>query len=436
MNGRLTIDCGPRHEDGKRLVIALCGTQEHRDRFAIDNAFLRTKFIETVLTKFGWAITAEQVHEIEQKLIAVADAEDVRNERLTALSADAVRLSDVAPCEVEWLWPGRVALGKLTLLAGDPGVGKSYLTLDMAARVSRGGPWPEVSADPVDQTTSTAGSVILLSAEDDLADTIRPRLEAHGADCDKIVAICAIDAKDGGGRYRRTFDLARDLDHLEAELVKLPDCRLIVVDPISAYLGRSSENVNAEVRSLLGPLAALAAARRVAVVAVTHLRKGEGAAMHRSMGSMAFVAAARAAWVVCRDPQAAHRRLLLPLKNNLSTDQTGLAFTIEPLIPGDDPLLGWCAEPVSVRADDVLKENSPSPARRDHERREIVDWLAKVLAAGPQPTSEVRAAAEAHGFSYATLRRAFRELGGQAVRANEGMQVSWRWQLPQDVALA
>jgi hypothetical protein len=444
MNERFTIDCGPPDDSGKRLVVALCKGLEHRDRFQTDNAFLRQKFTIAALIKFGWVIEPEILVEIDAKLLAVADAEDARSERATAVSADLVRLCDVPPSDVDWLWPGRVALGKLTLLSGDPGLGKSFLTLDMAARVSRGASWPGENGgaslrDPdanSDETCRRAGSVILLSAEDDLGDTIRPRLEAHGADCTRIAAIRAIAGSDGNGRYRRAFDLARDLVHLAAELDRMPDCRLIVVDPISAYLGRSAENVNAEVRGLLSPLATLATERHLAVVVVTHLRKGEGATLHRSMGSMAFVAAARSAWVVCRDPHAPHRRLMLPVKNNLASDTSGLAYTIEPLGPGGAAVVCWSAETVTMPADEAMAAPPTTGERGPAERREVAAWLKEFLAAGSQTASEVRAAAEAHGFSYATLRRAFRELGGEATREGQGVPANWTWRLPPGAAVA
>ena len=102
----------------------------------------------------------------------------------TDCSAITTRLSEVTPQRIEWLWPGRFALGKLTLLSGDPGLGKSFVTLDMAARISNGVPWPDSPTVP-----NPRGSVVLLSAEDDLADTIRPRLDAAGADVERITAI-------------------------------------------------------------------------------------------------------------------------------------------------------------------------------------------------------------------------------------------------------
>jgi putative DNA primase/helicase len=322
MNDTLTIDCGPADRLGHRLVIATCGPMEHRDHFQTDDAFRRRRFAEAMLEKFAWAVTREILDEIEHKLVAVADREDSQQKTRGELSIDSVRVADVPKVDVAWLWPGRIALGKVTLLAGDPGLGKSFVTLDIAARVSRGAQWPG-QCTPLapreaillaEREEHTPASVVLLSAEDDVADTIRPRLEAHAADCERIHVVRSVAARDADSSYRRSFDLSRDLSHLESLFDRLPDCRLLVIDPVSAYLGRNIENTNSEVRGLLGPLAALAAERNLAVLAVTHLRKEEGAAMYRTMGSMAFIAAARAAWIVCKDKDDPRRRLLLPVK--------------------------------------------------------------------------------------------------------------------------
>jgi RecA-family ATPase len=160
----------------------------------------------------------------------------------------------------------------------------------MAARVSTGAPWPDTPLE-----LQPVGGVVLLSAEDDPADTIRPRLDAHGADVTRIVLLQSIDRPDG---TNRAVDLAVDGPALEAAIDTVPNCRLVVVDPISAYLGGVDSHSNSDVRGMLAQLAELAARRRVAVVAVTHLRKGDGPAMYRAMGSLAFVAAARAAWAI------------------------------------------------------------------------------------------------------------------------------------------
>jgi len=180
-------------------------------------------------------------------------------------------LADVEPAEIKWLWPRRVPLGRITLLVGMPGEGKSFLTIYMAARVSTGSPWPDGAACP-------NGSVILVSAEDDPADTIRPRLDAHYADVRRVHLLAMVrQIGDNGESGEAMFTLA-DLPALEAALKRHPDCKLVVVDPIGSFLGRQTDaHRDNEVRGVLAPVAQLAAKYGVAVLVVAHRRKASGA---------------------------------------------------------------------------------------------------------------------------------------------------------------
>ena len=334
----------------------------------------------------------------------------------------SVRMADVTPEPVRWLWPGRFALGKLSLIAGEPGLGKSFVTLDMAARVTRGAGWPCGGPAP-----SQPGGVVLLSAEDDLKDTIRPRLDAAGADCSRIEAMQAIYRPD----YRRgtevavPFNLVEHIHHMETLIRKVGACKLVVVDPVSAFLGATDSHNNSEVRAVLAPLAEMAARHRVAVVAVTHLNKGQGSALNRVVGSIAFTAAARAAYVVTRDADDGTRRLMAAAKNNLGCDDTGFAYRLE----GDPtPHVEWEPAPVTISADEALgggrRTRGPMPdARRDAEA-----WLTDFLAAGPQPAKEVYAKAGEDGHTKDTIRRAKAALGVEATKA--GFQGAWVWVLP------
>lgn len=200
-------------------------------------------------------------------------------------------MADIAPEPIQWLWPSRIALGKVTMLAGDPGLGKSMITVAMAAHVTTGTPWP------VDRSECEIGSVIMVSAEDDPADTLRPRLDAAGADVSKVHVLKSVLVLDHEGKSKdRTFNLARDVEALDNLLRQTPDCRLITIDPISAYLGGTDSHNNADVRALLTPLAAMASKHKVAIFVVTHLNKSTQAnVLYRASGSLAFVAAARAA---------------------------------------------------------------------------------------------------------------------------------------------
>ena len=166
------------------------------------------------------------------------------------------KFSDIEPEKLEWLWPYRIPMGKLTLLVGDPGVGKTILTMDLAAHVSTGKPWPDLPNETIE-----VGSVIILTAEDDLADTVRVRLEAAGANLDRVETIT--DIKESGQnnkeKKRNLYNLTEDRVVLTKAIAQIKDVRLVVIDPITAYMGGKNPNSNTEVREYLAPLAKLAA---------------------------------------------------------------------------------------------------------------------------------------------------------------------------------
>lgn len=350
-----------------------------------------------------------------------------RLDREPAVSGAAlmVNLADVQPERVTWLWPGRFALGKITLLAGDPGLGKSFLMLDVAARVSRGWAWPDAPG-----VAMTPGGVVLLSAEDAIADTIRPRLDSAGADVSRIVALEAIrSVGDNGRESARTFDLSRDLSALEAAIRSVEGCRLVVIDPVTAYLGGVDSHRNAEIRGLLAPLGAIAERHRVAIVAITHLTKTAGGpAIYRAMGSLAFAATARSAWAVSKDKDDPRRRLLLPIKNNIAADTGGLAFAIEPLGVDGCPVVAWEPGRVNVSADDALAADRDERDGRT-ERDDAAEWLRELLANGPCPARDVERDARDAGFSIATVRRAKAAIGVVS-RKPSIFGGSWVWALP------
>ncbi len=347
-----------------------------------------------------------------REVVTVLDAALADVYRGTKRGAVLVRAADVEPQPVKWLWPNRIALGKVTLLAGDPGLGKSLATLAIASAVSRGAPWPDAPHDP-----QLAGGVVLLSAEDDFADTIRPRLDAHEADCERIFSLTSL------------ADLALDIGQLHEAIDDTDQCRLVVVDPISAYMGRADSHVNAEVRAVLTPLGHLAAEKRVAIMAVTHLRKGEGAAMYRAMGSLAFVAAARAAWAIVRDKQDARRRLMLAVKNNLAADvANGLAFTVEPHGPSGAPVVCWEREPVTITADEAMAPELKRRGPPSDEHDQAVEFLRERLVDEARSAREViDEAVNGCGIAKRTLDRARRTIGVVAFRREH--RGPWWWRL-------
>ena len=336
-----------------------------------------------------------------------------------------LRASDVQPEAIKWLWRGKIARNKVCLITGDPGTGKSMLTVNLAAHVSRGRNWPAGGGD------CPLGDVLFVSAEDDPADTIRPRLDAAGADASRIHIVAGVESFSSRGTpEHRMMSLKEDIDAIVTAVRSLNACRLIVIDPVSAYLDGADSHNNAEVRGLLAPLSELAREVGAAIVVVSHLNKGTGgSALYRTQGSLAFVAAARSAWLVTRDKVDKEKRLFLPLKNNLAPDTTGMSYYIRET--AGVPFIQWGDEPIVISADDALGK----PDDGDHETtlaEDAVEWLRDVLAGGPLPAKEVQAHGKNAGYSTATLRRAQAAIGIKPKRiggaADDG---KWVWSLPE-----
>ena len=331
-----------------------------------------------------------------------------------------------------WRWES------LTLLYGDPNLGKSLITLDMAARVTTGAAWPD------GRGAAPQGSVVLATAEDGKKDTVPARLARAGADAARVLSLDEIleagggaggagggvgGATAAGGGVRRPFTL-EDWRELERALEREPDVRLVVIDPVSAFLGERGGSNNAAMRALLAPIAAVAERRRVAVVMVTHITKGTGGkALHRAAGSVALIAAARAAWLTTEDPKDAGRRLLLSAKNNLADDQGGLAYRTA------GGVVTWEEGPVKTRADAVLavgRRRKPGPA--PVVQRAAGAWLRAQLAAGPVPVGgpkdpapgTLRALARQWKWSWAVIDRVSRKIGVVKEYCPEGRQYLWR----------
>jgi putative DNA primase/helicase len=292
-------------------------------------------------------------------------------------------------------------------------------TIDLAARVSTGTPFPGERGG-----RREPGAVILANAEDDLADTVKPRLVRAGADCDRIHHLDGVRiVTPDGTAVTRTFTL-HHLPTLEKALKQTPGVRLVVVDPISAFLGDTDSHCNAEVRGLLAPLAKLAADYRVAVVVVTHLNKSAGtSALYRATGSLGLIAAARTGYVVVADPANDRRRLFLPAKNNLAEDSLGFAYSII------DAAVAWEHGRISQRADEALAAAQAASGDEGGERKEAADFLRMVLREAPVEVTEVMSQAKGAGFSTATLRRAKADLGIRS-RKKDQFGGGWVWVLP------
>lgn len=340
------------------------------------------------------------------------DEEDARKgmPRLT-------RLSDVEPEAVEWLWPGRLPLGKISLLEGDPGLGKSTVGVDLAARVSRGLPLPGGGL-------YGPAAVVLLSAEDGLADTVRPRLDAAGADARLVYSLSLVieDAE-----TLPTLD--GDLPRIERAVVDAK-ARLLVVDPLMAFLGGDVNSYrDQDVRRALAPLAKMAERQHVAVLVVRHLTKGGGAAsIYRGGGSIGIVGAARSALLVAKDPEDEARRIVASVKSNLAKPPASLAYRIEEASNGAPRLL-WEEGDAGITADELLAAQAPGP-EEGRPRDAAVAFLARYLSGGPRPADEVIRDGESAGHSERTLKRARKDLG--VVSTKKGFPGTWYLSLPEE----
>lgn len=338
-------------------------------------------------------------------------------------------MSEVQSRAIDWLWPGRFAKGKVSMIVGNPGLGKSQVCASLVSVVSNGGQWP------VDRSPCEVGTVVILSAEDDPEDTIRPRLEAAGADLDRVYILEAIKVERQDGEGKRGFDLSLDIPRLGALLHDLGEAALVIIDPITAYLGDADSHKNAEVRALLAPLSEMASKQRVAVIAISHLTKSSGMdALLRVQGSIGFAAAARAVWGVAKDKDNPSRRLFMPLKNNLGVDNNGFAYSITGVrLPESDietSHVMWENQIVTQSAEEVFGGTDLTQDERGAVF-EAKTFLRDLLRHGPLDSKQIELDARGAGHSMTTLRRAAKEMNLRIAKDGFGRGSPWKWWPPE-----
>jgi hypothetical protein len=324
-------------------------------------------------------------------------------------------LADVPPRPVEWLWPGRLALGKLAILDGDPGLGKSLVTLDLCAHVTRGRPLPDGAKCP-------SGSVIIVNCEDGVGDTIRPRLEALGADIHRVHLLCGPEVD--GREQLPSFP--RDLDRLAAA-IRATSAVLVVIDPVMAFLDETICSGNDQsVRQALAPLAVLAEQTSCAVLLVRHLNKAGGArAVYRGGGSIGIIGACRSAWLIARNPNDEKQRVLAQVKNNLGKPQPSLGYEVVSDEQGR-PQVAWLGV-IELSADQLVGTGSGTVEDLSELER-AVELLREALAQGPRPVAEVQRELARQGVGRRTLYRAKKEAGVESnlETTAKGAQAIWR----------
>jgi hypothetical protein len=331
---------------------------------------------------------------------------------------------------IEWLWPDRFALGKIGLLVGLPDEGKGQILYDIAARVTRGELWP------CDEGQAPQGNVVLFTAEDAIDDTVAPRLEAAGADRSKVTIVKMVVQP--GTKRERMFSFLTDLELLRPKVLEIGNVKLLLIDPLSAYLGvgKLDSFRTTDVRAVLGPLVAFAEELKLAIIAVMHFNKKIDVTnvLLRVSDSLAFGATARHVWAAV-DDDANQRKLLVKGKNNLARrDIKALSYGFGVRPVGTDPDTGkvimaphivWFGQ-VDVSATEAMQ------AANEHKavgaKDEACAFLMDILANGPVASEEIEKAARANSISQRTLERAKRDLGIAARK--DGPKGEWRWHPP------
>jgi hypothetical protein len=360
-------------------------------------------------------ITQAEVDAVEDAEIARFFAERARRKAM----AHGVLMSDVECEEVSWLWPGHIPLGKLTVIDGDPGLGKSFLTLDLAARVSQGRLMP-------DGSPGVKGGVILIGAEDGLGDTVAPRLAAADADMSKILHLGQIKAGDHGDFLFTLDDVC--LSVLRSDVAAM-DAKLVIIDPLMAHLGEKTNSFkDADVRRALSPLAQLADETGAAIVMVRHLSKSHGGnALYAGGASIGIIGQARAGFLVAPDPDDEDWRILAPTKSNLTRKSSSLRFRLEEVGDRSQPHVKWGG--VSGHTANALV----SPTTEDTSALgEAVAFLRERLADGPVAATTVQTDAKHERHAAKTLRRAQGQLGIKPYKIGGQMGGPWMWRLPED----
>jgi hypothetical protein len=351
-------------------------------------------------------------------------------------------LATVRPEPVRFLVHGYIPLGKLVLFAGDGGHGKSALTLHLAACITQGRCCFGLKYEPL-----ARAEVLLVSCEDDMADTVVPRLLAGGADLGRIFHVRGSKGKDGN---ITPFSLA-EYQQMEEELRRRPDVRLVVIDPAGAYVGRTGvdDHKDSELRSLLDPMAELAARRRVTIGLVKHLNKGATAkAVYKVSGGAGYVNAVRAAYVIAPDIEDPDKKLFLPIKYNLGLWPDGLAYRLEPLadderdgilreygghLQAEDQqhlalqlfYLEWLGK-VDADPDRLFSDLS----RRDRGPRKVQqasEWLKQFLATYAYPSDEILAAARKEDFTFDNVKEAKVVLKAEGLRSSNRGRFQGDW---------
>ena len=391
--------------------------------------------LASIATEMSEAWASDGIAGLKQYVAALGKINDPKYKRLVKILSSAtpeqaeealneteqvgILLSEVKPKSVDWLWYPRLAFGKMSMLDGDPGEGKSNILTDLIARVSNGSLMP-------DNTPGLVGGagVVMINPEDGLEDTTVPRLQRAGARLENILSLSTVKETDPvtGYTYERPFTLPHDLPLLEKAIVRM-HARLVTIDPIMAIIGSGKDTgKDNEVRALLAPVKMLIEKHKAACIMVRHLNKSGGDhALYRGMGSMAFIGLARTGLMVLREPGEDERRALAHVKSNIGKLAPPLVFRVESdEEQGDDrPYIKWGGH----SSYSVAEMLSPSTTQAPSEgRQEIMALLKEKYPEGMSPSQIAEAVELAQASVLMTLSRMVK--AGQIDKPARGIYVA------------
>jgi len=332
---------------------------------------------------------------------------------------------DIQTTRINWLWENRIAKGKVTMFAGEGGKGKSTVLAYLTSLITRG------ASFPVDNSAMSRGKVVILSAEDGEGDTIKPRLCASNAELDKVFVLRGTEEYDSRGNVVYSpVTLDTDISRIDDVLTEIGGVVLLIIDPITAYLGKIKDHNNSEVRMLISRLTMIAEKHQLAIILNTHLSKAaEGSkrsAAARITGSIAYVNAARAVYLFAEDPDnPGEKRVIIPVKNNIGKDSDGYRYAVKQCTIDDGIVANYVefdSELVTDRADDIVAgEGANSKAKKV----EAEEFLIDILKYGSVSASEILKKGNEQGFSNATLYRVKKDLNIKDAQAVGGRHKIW-----------
>lgn len=332
--------------------------------------------------------------------------------------------ASITPVSIRWLWPGWLAKGKLHILAGAGGTGKTTLLLGLIATITTGGRWPDGSR------CNEPGNALIWSSEDDPADTLIPRLAAAGADMSRVYIIQGRTNAQGDAD---PFDPANDIALLRATADDIGGVSLLMLDPIVSAVKGDMHKAN-DVRRALQGVVDFAEQNNCAVVGISHFAKGGmgSSPADRVIGSQAFSALARTVLVAAKQ-EGSDARVLARAKSNIGTDEGGVSYTIEPcdISDGIETTRVLWGSAIEGTAREILGDVEASDDERLEDGDDPAEALRRILSAGALTGREAKKLMTDNGYTQKQIRRARERLSVVTARSGFGGETLVTWSLPQ-----